>query len=388
MTILIEMKKIENLKKIGIGLLVLSLLIALISFNLIFFFINLTLLSLISIIRFRVVRYITIIISVYSIYLVILNFNRNVSLSIIQILFFCSGFSLILYSFYAGKKNEIVQLEMFMKIGVVLLITSLLFSMVTISMVYIILNLLLLSFISIIKFKVIRYITIILSIFSIYCLFTIITHTQFFGPVVPAIIQVLLLNSGLYLMIYSSCPGEKHEIIRKKLLPLLKGICAITVIVILVYSIYLLMSDTDYSAEILLAKNDKEIRMSHCIIKIPLKKYLLIKQKNDNNRICLFCIDEFQPQCFVFNSMLLEKAGTGKFKITDTQKGKTSYQSQNSFMRNVTDLFRVFDISFATVNGMSITTDYSYGHCKDEDIRLDVEKKNVDLSEDKIIWIY
>ena len=68
MTALLEMEKLEKLKKIGVGLLILSLLISLFVPNLVFLFINLMLLSLVSIIRFRAVRYIMLILSICSVY--------------------------------------------------------------------------------------------------------------------------------------------------------------------------------------------------------------------------------------------------------------------------------------------------------------------------------
>jgi len=67
---------LEKTKKIGILLLTSSLLICLARFNLIFFASNLLLLFLISIIKFRIVRYITILLAIYVIYLLVMTIRH------------------------------------------------------------------------------------------------------------------------------------------------------------------------------------------------------------------------------------------------------------------------------------------------------------------------
>ena len=105
-------EKLDKCKKIGVGLLILSLLISLVTFNPIYFIINLLLLSLILIIRFKMVKYIAILLSVYSIYFFILNFYGNVwqmLFAVIQILLLNGGLYLIIYSCYAGKERGIMR---------------------------------------------------------------------------------------------------------------------------------------------------------------------------------------------------------------------------------------------------------------------------------------
>ncbi len=300
-----------------------------------------------------------------------------------------SGLYLILYSCGVVKENETIQLEKFMKIGVVLLILSLLVSLVTLNPIFFVINLSLLSLIPIIRFRVARYIAIVLFIYSIY--FLILNFSGNMRAVACGIIQILLLGSGLYFILYSYYVDKKNGIMRKDLFSLSKLIVITVVIAILISFVSIIvffMSGYDYSSEILLAQGNKEFKAYNYAIQIPLNRYLLIKQNGNNNRICMFWIEEFQPKYFVFNSMLLEKAGTDKFKIIDTHKDKIFYTSPNRIIRTGTALYHRFPIPFSSVNGMDIVSSYSYGYCKngDGDIKLELKDKNVDLPEDKITW--
>jgi len=128
---LIRVEKLEKLKKIGIVLLILSLLVSLITFNPLYFIINLLLICSISIIRFGVVRFIAIIISIYSIYFLILNLHSNVlsmTVAMIQVLLCGGGLYFILYSYYIDRGNEIIRKDLlfFLKAISILIIAAIL----------------------------------------------------------------------------------------------------------------------------------------------------------------------------------------------------------------------------------------------------------------------
>jgi len=149
-------------------------------------------------------------------------------------------------------------------------------------------------------------------------------------------------------------------------------------ILYLLISVYLFFSTPiNYATEIETVRKQKKFNVSQDVIEIPLGKYLLIRQKNRNQKLYLFKIKDFTKNNdgVMYEGVLLIKNGNKKYEVIEKTQGVMLF---NRFITRGKNIFKGLHITILPVNSIIKNHAYVYACYNKHDIVIN-EGKNVIL---------